>query len=553
MLPSRAMTRTSLFLATLLLLACGGTQTTGTTTPTANGDGPAPSRLAIGTSAQGELTESDRIEDGAHHVDDYDLDLDEGQLVRIHVPAGAIDPWLRVTGPDGFSIENDDAVPNTLDSMLQFAAPVTATYRVSVTAAVANQLGAYIIDVGAMSAFPGEALALEGHTTGTLGAVSDAMFPGHSFLHFEGQGGAIVRVRVTSRDFDTIAQVIGPHGESWINDDANDLGPEGTDRALDSTVFVALPETGTYQLIVSAYGGGSAGNFAVATSVRPPVIIHGAETVPSAGFAGPEGRGRILGLYVGITEYTTHSRLYGCADDATFMGQAMRAAHLQRVDEQTVLIDAQATQAAFLEGLRSLAARAQPDDVVVIFYSGHGNIQPVPPGGDPRELDGLDETVVMIDGQVTDTEVAHELDAIRANTTILALDSCHAGGFAEDFMTRPGRMGIFSSDEDVLSDTAEPRRAGGYVSWYLRRGVLGEADYKPRDGVLYAGELADYIYEGFVTDDDFMNPPGHIDPAQHLLIHRGSIGWNTILWAYPRGEDLHLPVLPDVALESSAP
>ncbi len=546
------MTRTSLFV-TLLLVACGGAQPTGTTTPQANGEGPAPSRLAIGTSTQGELTASDREEDGSHHVDDYDLDLNEGQLVRVHVPAGAIDPVVRITGPGDFSIENDDALPNTLDSMLQFTAPVTATYRVSVSSAVANQLGAYIVDVQSLSVIPGEPLALDARATGTLGAVSDPMFQGHSFLRFDGQGGSILRIRVTSRDFDTIATVIGPHGESWVNDDANDLGPEGTERALDSTVFVALPESGTYQLIVSAYGGGGSGAFSVATSVRPPVIVHAGETVPSGPFAGPEGRGRILSLIVGITEYVDHGRLYGCADDATFLGDAMRAAHLQRVDEQTVLIDAQATQANFLAGIRALAARAQPDDVVMIFYSGHGNVVPVPAGGDPHELDGIDETVVMIDGQLTDTEVVRELDAIRANTTILALDSCHAGGFAEDFMTRPGRMGIFSSDEDVLSDTAEPRRAGGYVSWYLRRGVLGEADYKPHDGVLYAGELTDYLYEGFVTDDDYMNPPGHLDPAQHLVIRRGSIGWNTILWAYPRGEDLAIPALPSVSLESSAP
>jgi hypothetical protein len=547
------MNRLSLLVSAIVLLACGGTQSTGGTTPQANGPGPTPTRLAVGTITQGELAANDRVDDEGRHVDDYDLDLTEGQLVRIHVPAVNLDPWLGVTGPNGFSIENDDALPNTLDSMVQFEAPTTGTYHLTVRSAAEDALGAYPINVQSLSALPGEALALDVPATGTLGAAGDPLFVGHSFLHFEGQGGAIVRIRVTSRDFDTIATVIGPHGETWINDDANDLGPEGTERAVDSTVFVALPDTGTYQLIVSPYGGGTTGSFSVATSVRPPVIVHAGETVPAGPFAGPEGGGRILSLIVGITEYTTHSRLYGCADDATFLGDAMRAAHLQRVDEQIVLTDSQATQANFIAGIRSLAERAQPDDVVLIFYSGHGNVVPVPAAGDPHELDGIDETVVMVDGQLTDTEVVHELDAIRSNTTILALDSCHAGGFAEDFMTRPGRMGIFSSDEDVLSDTAEPRRAGGYVSWYLRRGVLGEADYKPHDGVLYAGELTDYLYEGFVRDDDFMNPPGHLDPAQHLVIRRGSIGWNTILWAYPRGEDLQLPTLPAVSLESSAP
>ena len=44
-------------------------------------------------------------------------------------------------------------------------------------------------------------------------------------------------------------------------------------------------------------------------------------------------------------------------------------------------------------------------------------------------------------------------------------------GLAEDWVTAPNRIGLFSSDADVLSDTAEPHRAGGYLSWHRRRGV----------------------------------------------------------------------------------
>ena len=131
-----------------------------------------------------------------------------------------------------------------------------------------------------------------------------------------------------------------------------------------------------------------------------------------------------------------------------------------------------------------------------MFFSGHGNVRPAP-DGDRTELDGIDETIELADGALTDTEVAAALSGVRAGTVILALDSCHAGGFADDWVTGPGRIGLFSSDADVLSDTAEPRRAGGYLSWYLRRAVLGEADARPRDGVLQAGELTDYLYAGF--------------------------------------------------------
>jgi hypothetical protein len=279
--------------------------------------------------------------------------------------------------------------------------------------------------------------------------------------------------------------------------------------------------------------------------------VRAGEAVPAGAFAGPDGGGRVLGLYAGITEYVSHGRLYGCADDARLLGDAMRAARLQRVDEQTVLTDATATRAAFMDGLRSIAARAQPADVVVVFWSGHGNVQPVV--NDPLEIDGLDETIQLIDGALTDTEVVAALDQVRAGTVVLALDSCHSGGFADDFVRRPGRIGIFSSDEDVLSDTAEPRRAGGYLSWYLRTGVLGHADRKPHDGVLYAGELTDFMVEGFVGDHRLMNREGSLDPLQRLVVRRGSVSWGDVLWVYPRGEDLTLPQLATIDLASAPP
>ena len=372
-------------------------------------------------------------------------------------------------------------------------------------------------------------------------------------MFFEAQGGSVIRIRVTSRDFDTIATVLGPDGRAWVNDDANDLGADGSERALDSTVVLAAPETGIYQLVVSAYGsGGGGGGFQVATTVRPPVVVAPGDLAPAGPFAGPDGQGRILGLYAGITEYQSAGRLYGCADDARLLGEAMRASHLQRVDEQTVLLDAAATRAAFLGGIASIAQRARPQDVVMIFWSGHGNVVPVS-GGDTRELDGLDETIVMIDAPITDTEVATAIDAIQAGTIILALDSCHAGGFADDFVTRPARMGLFSSDEDVLSDTAEPHRAGGYLSWHLRNAVLGHADAKPRDGVLHAGELSDYLAHGFAQDERLMNPEGDLDPSQRLVVRRGGVMWPTVLWAYPRGPDLRLPAIPDIDLRTPTP
>src|SRR5690606_33108158 len=79
--------------------------------------------------------------------------------------------------------------------------------------------------------------------TSMLGENAQPRLPG-SWLHFEGQAGSIVRLRVTSSELDPIATLIGPSGQTWVNDDANDLGADGSERALDSTIVAALPESG---------------------------------------------------------------------------------------------------------------------------------------------------------------------------------------------------------------------------------------------------------------------------------------------------------------------
>jgi hypothetical protein len=537
--------------------SCGAASPDGGTTSVAveappPADAPRPLALSVsGAQVQATLSGSDPRDEGGRFVHRYAIHLEAGRRLRFHVPSyEGFDPMLRLEGPDGLRAQNDDAFPHTLDALLELAPTTSGEHILTVTTAPPGQTGTYVLRVLPHEG-SGETVPLGERVTSQLGASADPAFPGRSFHRFVAQGGSVIRVRVTSRDFDTVATVIGPTGQVWVNDDANDLGPDGSERALDSTIELSAPVSGTYQLVVSSYAPQGRGAFSIATSVRPPVTYVAGETVPRGAFAGANGQGRILGLYGGITAYQTSARLYGCADDATLLGQAMRAAHLQRVDEQIVLTDAQVTRAQFLEGIRTLARRAQPEDVVLVFFSGHGNVQPAPQGS--AELDGLDETIVLFDGPLTDDDVVAELGQIRAQTVILALDTCHSGGFADDWVRAPGRVGLFSSDADVLSDTAQPRRAGGYLSYYLRRGVLGDADAKPHDGVLQAGELTDFLLEGMVRDHRLMNEDGSVEPAQRFVMQRGSVVWSDVLWVYPRGEDLALPVTPALSLESPAP
>jgi hypothetical protein len=463
------------------------------------------------------------------------------------------DPVLTVVSPSNARTVCDDFIPQTVFPLIALAPDVSGVYQIEVRGFEGQGSGAFEVGIATgPSPEEGSTVPMGGAMASQLGPDGGGAGLGAGDLHwFRLSAGDRVQWRVTSREFDTVAMVLGPNGESWVNDDAGDQGPDGSERALDSTVDILAPSSGLYQLVTVGYGGEVAGQYQLRTSSQPAVILAAGQEVPTVGFAGREGQGRILGLFAGISQYGERGDLYGCADDARFLAQAFRERGLMAGADQIVLLDDQATRANFAEGLRQLAARAGENDVVMIFFSGHGDRSPASPA-DTLELDGLNETIILFDAPMIDDEVVGLLDGIHADTVVLALDACHSGGFARDFMTRPGRYGLFSSDEDILSDTAEVLRAGGYLSHFLREAVLGEADTKPHDGALRTGELADYLYDGFIAEHGHINPAGDQAPYQRLIAERGSLAYDDLMWIYPRDPNGVLPWEP-VALESAAP
>lgn len=502
----------------------------------------------------GQIDGSDELDPHGRLSDFYTARLDAGARVRIWVQSPN-DMVLEVYGPGEFFLMNDDFVPGALDPLVEFEASQAGDYLVRATPLQVGAQGPYVIGLARLDTSQGVALDASGAAAAAIapGGAGPGIQAGAQ-LWLDVQAGERLRVRVTSPEFDTTAALVAPDGHVWSNDDANDAGPDGTERPLDSTVLIVAPVAGRYHLVVSPYRGTGQGSFRVRTERHAPVTVAEGQAVPSIGYAGRQGEGRILGLFAGITDYgANRSQLYGCADDATLLAQAFREARLQAPEQQTILTDINANVAALTAALAHLAATATERDVVVIFFSGHGDVETRPTGPEPADLDGTDETIVLYDGEMSDNTLVSLIDQIRANTIILALDSCHSGGFAADFVAQPGRIGLFSSDEDALSDVATPLLAGGYLSYALRRAVLGDADTMPRDGVLFAGELTDFLHGSFVQNHAHINPSSSNQPQQWLVTRRGSIGWSDLLWLYPRNPDGTLRAVPQVALQSAPP
>ncbi len=116
---------------------------------------------------------------------------------------------------------------------------------------------------------------------------------------------------------------------------------------------------------------------------------------------------------------------------------------------------------------------------------------------------------------------------------MLALDSCYSGGFARSFGSSRNRFGMYSSEEDVLSQVAQRFQAGGYLSYFLRRGV-SEADNN-RDGAVRAGELADYLHRQYAQNLQQMQTQDgqDVETWQHLVINRSGVALNDQLWRFP--------------------
>ena len=100
-----------------------------------------------------------------------------------------------------------------------------------------------------------------------------------------------------------------------------------------------------------------------------------------------------------------------------------------------LLTDEKATEKAVRKGLLTFLKKAQENDLVLIFLSGHGSPDPERPTNsyflchdtDPKDLTGTGLPMWEI-------ENALEKGIIEARRVLVLADACHSGGFAPDGM-----------------------------------------------------------------------------------------------------------------------
>lgn len=153
------------------------------------------------------------------------------------------------------------------------------------------------------------------------------------------------------------------------------------------------------------------------------------------------------------------------------------------------LLTKEATRARVLAELARAVAAAKPGDLFVLSFSGHG--------GQVRdlnrdEIDGLDETWCLFDGQLVDDELYLELARFVPGVRVLVLsDSCHSGT-----VTRAAARGAMETAyATAIKDKRRPRMMPPDVERTVRMAQRARYD-KIQQQVATASER-----EGFVDPD----------------------------------------------------
>jgi Caspase domain len=162
-----------------------------------------------------------------------------------------------------------------------------------------------------------------------------------------------------------------------------------------------------------------------------------------------------------------------------------------------------------------LARRPQKNDLVVVFFAGHGA-----PEVDPRgiEADGLAKYLVPIDADPNDLystalpmdEFQTIFDRLESERAVVFLDTCYSGAaggrtfaaartrasrvddfFLERLTRSRGRAIVAASRANEVSIEL-PELGHGVFTYYLVRGLAGAADLD-RDGIVVLQELYQYL------------------------------------------------------------
>jgi uncharacterized caspase-like protein len=244
-------------------------------------------------------------------------------------------------------------------------------------------------------------------------------------------------------------------------------------------------------------------------------------------------KGTAYFLTVGINEYsnTEYNLAYARADADDFVEEMKRQQLGLKnfADIKVISIkDKDATKKNILDALSGLAAKIEPEDVLVIYFAGHGTAQqkrfyliPHDLGyeGSRTELNAVGLQTIL-DHSISDVELEHSVEGLDAGQIVMVIDACNSGQALEAEDKRLGPMNskglaqlayekgmyILTAAQSYQAAQEAARLGHGFLTYALVEEGLktGAADREPKDGQVLLREWLDYATQRVpeIQEDD---------------------------------------------------
>ncbi len=223
---------------------------------------------------------------------------------------------------------------------------------------------------------------------------------------------------------------------------------------------------------------------------------------------------RTFVLSIGVSKYQdSNKNLSQTTKDAKQFKDVM----VNHTKDITILTSKYANKDNVLEKLRALANRAQKEDKIILFFSGHGY-----PGG-----------IVGYDKTITYQEINDILSKSEASAKICFIDACHSGSVTDvsdktstyKAPTTGNMIYMMSSRADEYS-IEHPLVGHGFFTQALLKGLRGKADVN-NDKKITVKELFNYVY------NDVQHTTANMTDSQHpqligskAVVEEVVVDWN---------------------------
>jgi WD40 repeat protein len=235
-------------------------------------------------------------------------------------------------------------------------------------------------------------------------------------------------------------------------------------------------------------------------------------------------KGVVYVLAVGVNEYANaqYNLKYAVADALGFAAELkLQQAKLNNYGrvEAISLNDKDATKANILKSLADLSSKVQPEDVLVIFFAGHGTAQQNRFYLIPHDLGYSGSRTKLLDAglqsilahSISDEEISRAVEGIDAGQMLLVIDACNSGQALEAEEKRRGPMNskglaqlayekgmyILTAAQSYQAANEAERYGHGFLTYALVEEGLktNAADREPRDGQVLLREWLNFATE----------------------------------------------------------